>query len=97
MYNCIYRLEMLPQYEMKESTIAANVMESPTGWLHGFLFRHDFEIIRNSSYKSYSRDYFYICRQQINVRKCSTNANCVIKLMAICWKGVESCQQCTAP
>ena len=30
-------------------------------------------------------------------KKCSTNANFVIKLMAICWKSVESCQQCTAP
>ena len=62
-------------------------MESPTRWLHGFIFRHDFEIIRDSSYKSCSRDYFYICRQQINVRKCSPNANYVIKLMAIWWKG----------
>ena len=52
-------------------------MESPTPWLHGFILRHDFDIIRDSLYKSYSRDYFYICRQQINVRKCSTNANCV--------------------
>ena len=78
-------------------TLVANVMESPTRWLHGFIFRHDFEIIRVSSYKSCSRDYFYICGQQINVRKCSTNANCVIELMAICWKGVESFQQCTAP
>ena len=79
------------------NTLVANVMESPIRWLHGFIFSHDFEIIRDSSYKSCSQDYFYVCRQQINVRKCSTNANCVIKLMAICWKGVESCQQCTAP
>ena len=26
-------------------TLAANFMESPTRWLHGFIFRHDFEII----------------------------------------------------
>ena len=58
-----------------EHTLTVNVMESPTRWLHGFIFRHDFEIIRDSSYKSCSRDYSYICRQQINVRKCSTNAN----------------------
>ena len=49
-------------------TLAANVMESPTRWLHGFISRHDFEINRDSSYKSCSRDYFYIDRQQINMR-----------------------------
>ena len=78
-------------------TLATNVMESPTRWLHGFIHRHDFEIIRESWYKSWSRDYFYICRQQISLRKCSINAKCVIKLRAICWKGVELCKQCTAP
>ena len=78
-------------------TVAVNVMESPTRWLRGFIFRTDFEITRDSSYESCSQDYFYICRQQINVRKCSTKASCVFELMAICWKGVESCQQYTAP
>ena len=34
-------------------TLAVNVMESPTRWLHGFIFRHDFEKIRDISYKSY--------------------------------------------
>ena len=46
-------------------TLVANVMESPTRLLHGLIFRHDFEIIRDPSYKSCSRDYFYIFRQQI--------------------------------
>ena len=44
-------------------TLAANVMESPTRWLHGFIFRPDFEIIRDSSYKLCSWDYFYVWRQ----------------------------------
>ena len=34
-------------------------MASPTRWLHGFIFRHDFEILRDSWYKSCSRDCFY--------------------------------------
>ena len=44
-------------------TLAPNVIESPTRWLHGFIFRRDFEMIKDSSYKSCSRDYLYICRQ----------------------------------
>ena len=46
-------------------TSGNHTMESPRRWLHGFKFRHDFEIIRDSSYKSCPRDYFYICRQQL--------------------------------
>ena len=64
---------LLSNFELlRRRGLAANVIESPTHWLHGFIFRHDFEIIRDSLYKSCSRDYFYICRQHINVRKCSS-------------------------
>ena len=93
----IYIYIQIKSWQVNTYTLAANVMESQTRWLHGFIFGQDFEVIRNLSYNSCSREYFYICRQQINVRKCRTNANCVIKLMAIRWKGVESGQQCTAP
>ena len=77
---CLYHLVSGTYAKLRKNnflayTLAANVIESPTRWLHGFLFRHDFEKIRHSSYKPCSRDYFYICRQQINVRKCSTNAD----------------------
>ena len=72
-------------------TLAANVMKSPIRWLYEFIFRHDFIKIM------FTGQYFYICRQQINVGKCSANANCVIKSMARGWEGVESCQQSTAP
>ena len=84
--ECVNYLVLLLFISCRSYTIVANVMESPTRWLHGFMFRHEFEIIRDSQYKSCSRDYFYICRQEINVRKCSINANCAIKLMAIYWK-----------
>ena len=31
-------------------TLAENIMESPTHWLQEFIFRHDFEIISESSF-----------------------------------------------
>ena len=42
---------------LNEHTITATVIEWPTRWLHGFKFRHGFEIIRDSSYRSCSRHY----------------------------------------
>ena len=66
---CTYSSNAQPVSIDALTTLADNVMESPTRWLHGFIFRHDFEIIRDSLYKSCSRDYSYICRRQINVKK----------------------------
>ena len=45
--------------------LKAYVLASPTRSLHGFIIRHDFEIIKDSSYKSCSWAYFYIYRHKL--------------------------------
>ena len=59
-------------------------MESPTSWLHGCLFRHDFEIIKDASYKSCSRDYSYICRHFVGNKLMWENA-AQVRILSLNW------------
>ena len=83
-WSQFHRRHLQMHFSEWRCTIAVNVMESPTSWLHGCLFRHDFEIIKDASYKSCSRDYSYICRHFVGNKLMWENA-AQVRILSLNW------------